>query len=194
MEWAYASRSLQDAPHNGDQKLIFEQEEYALVGLVDGLGHGEAAQRAANMAVDALIHYHTPALALRLQHCHAVLRHTRGVCVAIAVIDRQDNMLAWTGVGDVEAVLIRKRGSERHTLPRNPGVLGLTQINETSFRVKTEPLTSGDLLAFATDGIHKSYAIHLSNEVTNLQMAANQTLQAYNKTTDDASVLLVRIP
>jgi serine phosphatase RsbU (regulator of sigma subunit) len=144
------------------------------------------------MVAGAILEAHAADPVIKLvQRCHEALRATRGVTMSIASFNVSKGLLTWLGVGNVEGVLLRQTaapvGTEESLLLR-AGVVGL-QL--PSLGVDVIPVSEGDTLIFATDGIHSSFARGLARSQLPWKAAEN-ILARYGKTTDDALVLVAR--
>jgi len=162
-----------------------------LVAVIDGLGHGEEAATAAEIAVTTLLgHAHESVIAL-LNRCHEQLRASRGVVMSIASFNAVEGTLTWSGVGNVEGMLRRAgvstNASDESLLLRG-GIVGI-QLPPLSASII--PVLPGDTLIFVTDGIRPDFA-----EKQNLrdppQELADRILAQHGKGTDDALVLIAR--
>src|SRR5712691_3523021 len=199
IDWAVAARPLAGQSVSGDQHAVAPFPAGVLVGVIDGLGHGEHAAAAAAIAVATLTaHAHEPVIPL-LKQCHEQLKGTRGVAMSVAAFMTRDNSMTWMGVGNVEGLLRRGdvNGQPSHeSLPLRGGVVG---YQLPPLRAFVLPVARGDLLIFATDGIRSGFARDLSPSDPlrrytqgEPQHLANRILAQYGKSTDDALVLVVR--
>ena len=94
MEWAIASRPRPGEHVCGDQSIaVGIDASAALFGVLDGLGHGPEAARAAMAAVEALRDARGERLEVLVQLCHRVLSGTRGAAMTLARIDFQAGQL-----------------------------------------------------------------------------------------------------
>ena len=101
IEWGVASSTMRGQSQSGDQHLVQPYTNGLLVAVVDGLGHGEQAAAAADLAVATLInHAHESVIAL-LKRCHDALRNTRGVVMTLASFNELDRALNRSGVDTV---------------------------------------------------------------------------------------------
>src|SRR6266568_4513859 len=75
--------------------------------VLDGLGHGEEAAAAANMAARVLQASENESVISMLKRCHEKLRSTRGVVVSLAAFNAVDENMTWVGVGNVEGILLQ---------------------------------------------------------------------------------------
>jgi phosphoserine phosphatase RsbX len=188
VEWALASIPL-DGHDSGDGALVLPLPRGTLVAVSDGLGHGPEAAAATSAALDALRASASPDVAGAIARCHAKLARTRGVALTVAWIDASEGLLRWSGVGNVDAVIVRAQtGRKEHLLMRG-GVVGL-QL--PSLRVADLGYAPGDLLVMATDGIRSGFADHLRPLAT-CQTIAQELMAWGRRPTDDALVLALRL-
>ena len=191
IEWGVASLTMCGQSQSGDRHLVQPYTNGLLVAVVDGLGHGEQAAAAADLAVTTLIkHAHESVIAL-LGLCHDALRKTRGVVMSLASFNELDRALTWMGIGNVEGMVIRAEGSphSRHEyLLLRGGVVG-DQL--PSLGASIIPLMQGDTLVFTTDGIRGGFAQDLSASDPP-QVMADRILAKYSKGSDDALVFVAR--
>jgi negative regulator of sigma-B (phosphoserine phosphatase) len=176
---------------SGDRPVLAAYPGGALVGAIDGLGHGAAAADAAEAAEAVLVAAPHDDPAALIRRCHGALTRSRGAVMTLAWFDVAARRLRWTGVGNVEGRLVRAGGD-----PRTPsegafvrgGVVG---YNLPALRVTTTELHPGDLLVLATDGVSSAFAAAL-DPGAGAQELADRVLDAHGKGTDDALVVVVR--
>jgi serine phosphatase RsbU (regulator of sigma subunit) len=162
-----------------------------LIAAIDGLGHGEPAPKAALTAVQALEEQPSDAVDAQLRRCHDRLKRTRGVVMSVARIDEPRSELTWSGVGNVEGLLLRVdplAKPRRHSLLVFGGVVGGVLAG---IRTAALPLNRGDVLVFATDGVQPDFSDEL--ELFGApQTTAPRALARWRRGDDDALVLVVR--
>ncbi len=157
VEWGVAGRQMPGEALSGDMHLACKLENGMLFAVADGLGHGEAAAQAANLALKVVeAHSHDPLVQI-VQLCSQQLRETRGVAMSIAHLDGLENSLEWVGVGNVEGLLVHpvahgKRVYE--SLLMSQGVVGVHLPPLRAAAIKVVP---GDTLVLATDGIRRGF-------------------------------------
>ncbi len=192
IEWGVASLTMPGQSQSGDRHLVQPYINGLLVAVVDGLGHGEQAAAAADLAVTTLIkHAHEPVIAL-VKRCHDALRETRGVVMSLASFNELDRVLTWMGIGNVEGLVLHAGGSphSRHEyLLLRGGVVG-GQL--PSLLASIMPLMQGDTLVFTTDGIRGGFAKDLSASDPPQGMA-DRIRAKYSKGSDDALVFVARV-
>jgi serine phosphatase RsbU (regulator of sigma subunit) len=163
-----------------------------LVAAIDGIGHGPEAAEASRIAASTLETYAEQSLVSLFVKCHKALHDTRGVVMSVVAIDCISHRLTWLGVGNVEGRLLRfNNGSDRaeETLLLRSGVVG--HDLPSTLTVSVLPISNGDLLLLATDGIHVDFTAGLHIGKSPHQIA-NDTLTHHSKGIDDALVVAVK--
>lgn len=191
VEWSVAKRCRRGEATSGDLAVVKLLPEGALVGAIDGLGHGSEAARAARMVGEVLRERPSRDLVLLAQRCHSALRGTRGAAISLAFISPSEGTMTWLGVGNVEGRVLSGDPSARH--PKGSLALGsgIPGHELPSVRTATLDMRPGDLLVLATDGIEAEFgdSLDLSGST---QAITERILAAHRKPTDDALVVAVR--
>src|SRR5689334_17018978 len=92
---------------SGDVGVVVEFPGGALVAVIDGLGHGDEACKAARAAERVLVAEPQASVSELVQRCHHQLRGTRGAVMSVASFDGRRDTMSWLGVGNVEGLLFR---------------------------------------------------------------------------------------
>jgi phosphoserine phosphatase RsbX len=191
LERGMAGLAHEGEGRSGDLAVFAPSERGGLVAVIDGLGHGDAAADASELAAEILIeHTDFPPQQL-LELCHDKLRSTRGAVMTLAWFDLEARTMAWTGVGNVEARFVRAGAGfgARHDSPVVLG--GVVGFNLPQVRMSTVALEPGDAVAMATDGVAADYSVSLEPGVP-AQQLAERVLEKHGKGTDDALAVVVR--
>lgn len=190
-EYGVAKFVLPGESESGDQHLVCCNHSGMLVAAIDGIGHGAEAANAAKAAIDVLKNGVGEPIIPLVAACHERLRATRGVVLSLASVDVKHGLMTWLGVGNVQGVLVRndKKPNSQETLLLRGGVVGdhLPQLQAAVL-----PVTQGDLLVFATDGVRTDFIRTLS-AMENPQRAAERIMKNFCSQSDDALVLALRI-
>lgn len=193
MEWARAGRPLPSQYTSGDRGIaVGINDEAALFGVVDGLGHGPEAATAALRAVDTVKAASAERLEVLIQLCHRTLEGTRGVAMTLARVDFAAGTLTWTGVGNVTAELVAKAPTGvdiRSSVRLTAGIIGY-RIPEIK-PAQVVSIRAGDLLVMRTDGIAEEYLQHIDFAAPAVAIAEG-LLSKDARETDDAMVLAAR--
>jgi hypothetical protein len=128
-----------------------------IFAVIDGLGHGQAAAAAADIAIAILERHADQPLIEIIRHCHRALRETRGVAMSLAAFNVEDAMLTWIGVGNVEGTLLhRDPGLAPDKLLLRNGVVG---SHLPTLRTEALAVQPGDILTMVTDGVTAEHVL-----------------------------------
>ena len=191
IEWGVASRPLPGQPSSGDLNVVKSFSKGVLVAALDGIGHGKEAASAATAARAILEAHAEESVIALIRRCHEGLRATRGVAMSVASFNVSQGLITWLGVGNVQGVLLRRGlgpAAAEESLLLRAGVVG-SQL--PSLQVAVLPVSIGDTLILATDGISSNFARKLARNHPP-QKAAESILARHGKATDDALVLVAR--
>ncbi|HKA33141.1 MAG TPA: SpoIIE family protein phosphatase [Candidatus Binatia bacterium] len=190
IEWGVAHAALAGEPKCGDCHLVKGFAGGALVAVLDGIGHGAEANRAAEAAASILAERPDDSIVSLVKRCHDALRGTRGVVMSLASFNFAQRMMAWCGVGNVEGLLVRSETANppRESLLLRAGVLG-HQL--PALHSAVVPVVPGDTLIFTTDGIRHCFDLSRPYDQPP-QKIADDILTQDSKGTDDSLVLVAR--
>jgi negative regulator of sigma-B (phosphoserine phosphatase) len=186
-----AGRAIAGESRSGDLPVFVGFPGGGLVAVIDGLGHGEEAADASAIAAEVIRGHAAAPPEDLLKRCHEALRHSRGVVMTLAWFRIDELTLAWAGVGNVEARLVRGAATlgDRHDSALVLG--GVVGYNLPPVRPSVMDLLPGDAVAFATDGIEPDYSNSLTPNLP-AQRLAERILERHSKGTDDALAVVVR--
>jgi len=189
VDWASAGAAL--ATPSGDLAIVARHAGGVLVAVIDGLGHGPEAARAARAAGDILeAHAGAPVVEL-VERCHAGLRKLRGAVMSLATFDAGAPSMTWLGVGNVAGEL---RRAARPAQLRHEALLGrggVVGYQLPPLRAMTHPVAVGDLLILASDGIRGGFAAAVELDHSP-QAIADTIFAGYAKGSDDSLVVVAR--
>jgi negative regulator of sigma-B (phosphoserine phosphatase) len=191
VDYGVAARALPGQSTSGDLHAVIPRPRGAIVAVADGLGHGYEAAIAAKVAINTLTSHADLPLLDAVRCCHEALIRTRGVAMCVAYLEWSDETLTWLSIGNVAALMLHPddRGNiqREHVLMRN-GVVG---HRLPPVRSAIHPIRRGDLLIFATDGVHEGFETSVRFSAS-LQEIADHVLVRHGKISDDALVLVAR--
>jgi negative regulator of sigma-B (phosphoserine phosphatase) len=191
VEWAVAGRPIEGEAVSGDIHVVARFERGVLAAAIDGLGHGPEAARAAHLAAAILAKGPRQPLEALVAQCHAAMLGSRGAVMTAASIDADAATMTWTAVGNVEGVLYKVVDGvvtgRQGIVPRG-GVVG---YQLPGLRVVTLPISPGDILVLATDGVEHSFLADTMPGAS-AQSYADHLLRRHAKSSDDALILVVR--
>ena len=193
IEWAAKARARPGENVCGDRLIAVDVNGTgALLGVLDGLGHGADAAEAAKRGVDVLRAARAEPLDVLVQRCHRALSGTRGAAMTLAHIDFRSDTLSWIGIGNVTADLVAKHpaGVEVRSSARLTGGIVGYRIPE-ALTPQEVPIRPGDLLVIASDGIVEDHLDDIDFSASSLAIA-DHILHRHAKDNDDALVLAAR--
>lgn len=186
---ACASRPLAGETDCGDVCAWWSQPERLVLALADGLGHGPQAAAAARAAMACIGANLDRSCEQIFALCDTQLHNTRGVALALVIIELATGQLTLGSVGNVRSLLLR---SSQHR--RFGGARGIVGGGYSSLMPETLILAPGDLLTLFSDGfdehlpLEESFLLDLASE----QALADTVLSRWARPTDDAGVLVYR--
>lgn len=183
-----ATRPVPGQRFNGDAFVIKTWGRNMLVGVIDGLGHGQFAQKASLSARRYVeTHWDLPLDAL-FQGVDRACRATRGVVMALALFDWGRSRVSLAAVGNV---MVRHRGPSDISFVYRRGYLG---AGTRPVAVSEHDWTRDDVLVMHSDGVRGRWAWE---DVPVLfrkpaQEAASDMLRGYARDNDDATLVVVK--
>lgn len=187
-EVAIVRRSRYNARHCGDACGHWHADGITSLCVVDGLGHGEAAEVVANLALDYVARHLSQPLPEIFAGCNAHLRSTRGVVMGVAMIDEVPGRLAYAGVGNPRALVC---GRSIVMFGASPGIVGGGYRSLTN---DTAMLRPGDLVILTTDGVKEGFGMwrYDSTLRADVHGLAEKIMRDWGRESDDAAVLVFR--
>lgn len=173
----------------GDAWSCHEDAHARTVFVVDGLGHGMDAARAANEAVAQFQRSrHQPPEDI-VQGVHGAIRHTRGAAVGVSRIHWDSATVSFAGVGNIASTFVpRAPGAAVRRMVSHNGIVG---HNARKIQAFDYPCGDG-LLVMHSDGIATSW--NLSAYPGLLQahpmLVAAVLYRDFSRGRDDATVVV----
>ena len=109
--------------------------------------------------------------------------------MTIARIDVEQESLAWVGVGNVAAALLRTTAAGSATVDEPVLSGGIVGFDLPRITVRTVDLRRGDIIVMATDGIDRRFTDEIGAR-RGARLMADAILSDSRKGTDDALVLV----
>jgi negative regulator of sigma-B (phosphoserine phosphatase) len=192
LEYGLAKHAHVGEGESGDLHMVCCNQNGILIAVIDGIGHGEEAAEVARIAAALLQRSVDEPVISLVERCHEKLRGSRGVVLSLAFVSPEQKMMTWLGVGNVHGVLVRadtKRGNAQESLLLRAGVVG---SKLPYLQASVLPVSQGDTVIFATDGVQSDFSTTLSAR-ENPQRAADRILSHFRSGNDDALVLVARL-
>jgi anti-sigma regulatory factor (Ser/Thr protein kinase) len=184
-----ATRPRTPGDANGDAFVIKHWSTSVLAGVIDGLGHGQFAHRAAQTARNYVESHFDQPLEQIFRGTACACRGTRGVVMALARFDWTLGRVRIASVGNVELrVFPPNRAMD---VPVRRGVIGL---NAPAAAVAERPWGPGMVLVMCSDGLRTHWRWDQFPDLPrqDASAAAEGLLRALAREQDDATVIVVR--
>lgn len=173
----------------GDGHVIRHDGARTLLAVVDGLGHGERARKAAGI-VEAYLHAnYRKSLDQLPQELHNFLRHTRGAVVGIARIDESAKQINFVGLGNISARLWLP---EEKSWVRAVSMSGTLGVSFRPPRIFSYPWKKGSMLIMHSDGITERWELTTDQRRQHPTEIARNLMKSYWRKSDDATIMVAR--
>ena len=186
--WGAVCRAKQGQSISGDVYVVRENVEgQALISIIDGLGGGIEAERAARLAAQLLEQYPDYPLQDLIRRSHTALHSTRGAVIGILRLEQASSHATYIGVGNIGVQVYSRQPIK--PISKN-GILGFRLPTLLELRYVYDP---GDVFVLYSDGVSSSFAQDSKIDIKQPpQRMAEQILETYGKYTDDATVIAVK--
>ena len=181
-----ASRPKPGESACGDQTAIIHDSEGVLIAVVDGLGHGPEAEKAALAACAFVRDNSAMDLSSMMKALDRAIAATRGAAVTLVRVSPKTGGFKHVAVGNVEWSSLRRL--ERHPLTV-PGVVGARYRKVVQTRGRLVP---GDIVVLYTDGISSRFDLE-SGRNLGAQAVADHLLDTRAKAHDDATCVVIKL-
>jgi len=188
IEYGVAVKPLAGEPFCGDAYLVRMLNDDLLLAVIDGIGHGRQAARAADVALAVLEKHLAEPLEELIERCHRALTNERGVAMSVMSIQPERNLVNWLGVGNVWGGLIVAgvhRNERWKSMPLHRGIVG---DRLPRLRAREVAIAPGDWLVLATDGVRADFDGEIAMNGPP-RAVASRILTRHFKGNDDALVL-----
>jgi phosphoserine phosphatase RsbX len=186
--WGAVCRAKQGQSISGDVYVVREYAEgQALISIIDGLGGGIEAERAARLAAQLLELYPDLPLQELIRRSHTALHSTRGAVIGILRLEQAASQATYVGVGNIGVQVYSRQPIK--PISKN-GILGFRMPSLLELRYVYDP---GDIFVLYSDGVSSSFAQDNKIDIKQPpQRMAEQILETYGKHIDDATVVAVK--
>ncbi|WP_415844701.1 ATP-binding protein [Stutzerimonas zhaodongensis] len=190
LRFGVSQHSLKDDPACGDVWHLAVNGSQICALVIDGIGHGEDAERAglAGAAAFAVAPFSDPTSSM--QDMHQAMNGTRGGAVAIALYDAASSNLRFSGIGNIGACLITAEKSRG--LASHPGIVG-SQFRKA--QVFDYPVEESQLLIMYSDGLQSRWNLRDYPGLVHRHPAMISTLlhRDFCRGRDDVTVMVIAL-
>lgn len=189
----------------GDAWALVADAKGLTLLVVDGLGHGPDAHRAAAGAIEVLQALPGRAPGELLERMHEALRPTRGAAAAVARIDLSAARVIFAGIGNISACVIDERdagfnvsgrirvpgSTQSRQLASHNGIVGHAMRKTQEFEADWP---DGGMLVMHSDGLGTRWDIARYPGLSNQRapLIAATLYRDFSRRRDDATVVVVK--
>lgn len=186
--WGACNRAKQGQSISGDAWMVaMLNDSGVLAAVVDGLGGGEEAARAARLAETIFRERAERPLQELIRVSHEALHATRGAVAGLLRLDPTQNSASYIGVGNIGVYVYSRKPIK--PISKN-GILGYRLPTLLELTYSYDP---GDLFVLYSDGVSSQFAQDLYLDIRQSPQAlAEQIVRTYGKHSDDATVVVVQ--
>lgn len=176
--------------HNGDTYFVESGEGKGLIAVIDGLGHGEQACKAAHNASEYIKDHAGQTLQALFSGVNNQCQSTHGVVMAIARLDWRLGKLVFASVGNIEAKILKQQ--EKIHLPAVRGFVGRVA---PAPKVLDMEWNSEWILILHSDGVSKYWQSQDFAYIFDkpAQLMAEHMYQKLHLEHDDATILVAKV-
>ena len=173
----------------GDAWSITRTSSGVQAVVVDGLGHGTGAARAADEALRIVRECEGWSPARTIEAAHGPLRATRGAAIAIAEIVSSEQTLHFAGVGNISASVVTHDANRSLTSYNGTVGVALRKVKELTY-----PWSANARLLMYSDGItsRARFDAYPGLAERHPALVAGVIFRDFYRGRDDATVLVVR--
>jgi len=189
LEFGVASRPHPMENVNGDEFVVCDVRPRALVGVIDGLGHGHKAHAASTTARSWIERHLHLSLEQLFEGVGRACCGTNGVVMALAEFDCAARSLSFGTLGNIETRLLADGRMPHLQIQR--GILGGPRVQ---VKIRSYDWRSHYILVMHSDGIRSTWdpeQLGISGDRT-ASAISSILLRNYSRDTDDATVLVVK--
>jgi anti-sigma regulatory factor (Ser/Thr protein kinase) len=188
IEVSVFSRPKPGFKNNGDAYFIKKYGDHAVIAVLDGIGHGDKANEASRIALKVIEDKFRDDLEQVVLTMHRKLHGSRGCVIGIVRLDKEGK-LEYLGVGNIRAQIYTSELYKR--LVSFDGLVG---SNLRTLRTDRFKLDTPCLVVLHSDGVSSFNFEDKKIVYRPVMEIAKEAFEQHKKSSDDATLLVARIP
>ena len=175
----------------GDDWATVDRDGRTFILVVDGLGHGPPAARAAEESVGIFRDHRSQEPLDIVESTHLAIRGTRGAALAIARLDPVKGEVRYAGVGNISGVILDRTTGESTSMVSQNGTVGYAIRKIQSYNY---PWTENSMLVMHSDGVATHWNLDRYPGIRQRHpcLVAGALYRDHKRGRDDATVLVAR--
>jgi anti-sigma regulatory factor (Ser/Thr protein kinase) len=188
IETSVFSRPKPGFKNNGDAYFIKKYGDHAVIAVLDGIGHGDKASEASGIALKVIEDKFRDDLEQVVLTMHRKLHGSRGCVIGIVRMNKEGK-IEYLGVGNIRAQIYTSELYKR--LVSFDGLVG---SNLRTLRTDILTLSTPCLVVLHSDGISSFNFEDKKIVYRPVMEIAKEAFEQHKKSSDDATLLIARIP
>jgi anti-sigma regulatory factor (Ser/Thr protein kinase) len=188
IETSVFSRPKPGFKNNGDAYFIKRYGDNAVIAVLDGIGHGDKASEASRIALKVIEDKFRDDLEQVVLTMHRKLHGSRG-CVIGIVRMHKEGKIEYLGVGNIRAQIYTAELYKR--LVSFDGLVG---SNLRTLRTDVLTINTPCLIVLHSDGVSSFNFEDKKIVYRPVMELAKEAFEQHKKSSDDATLLIARIP
>jgi len=188
MDYFIAKKPFNNDIYCGDTGTVKKFDDKLFIGIIDVLGHGKKAHKAALICDDFLERNYRHDLVETMKGLHEHIRGIRGAVGALCLLELKTGVLRFVGVGDTNVITF---GRNNTRFVSRSGVIGdlMPPLREDKIKI-----FEGDLLVLYTDGVKTYFDLEEHPEMLKdgAKAIATFVIERFGRETDDALCIVVK--
>ena len=175
---------------NGDSIVVKEFEQFLLLSVIDGLGHGKLAMEISDQVASyLLLNDLKPDSKSILESTHNHMKGSKGAVIGIGILDKSKMEFQYSGLGNI---ICKVFGAQNASLISANGLLGVRSREISNSVVE---LNKTDMILICSDGISENIKLDVLPNYNTVPASiyAKMIVQEFGNPYDDASCLVAKI-
>lgn len=181
------TRAMLGERYNGDNIFFYQDDDLAVISVIDGIGHGKVAHEISNKIRNYLESNITNDPSEMIAKTHDHMRGCEGAALGIGIIINE--ILTFASLGNISCFV---KGNPSKTLVSSEGLLG---VRGRTAKKDTKKLIAGDLIVMHSDGVsRKNFMKEVPNHhLYSAKVLAKRIVKELGSPYDDASAVVAQI-
>ncbi len=187
VDYGVVSKPKNKGDLNGDAYLAISERDYAFFAVIDGLGSGADASRAAKRVINFFKEYTHLNVKNLLLNCQLYVFGERGAAASVLRLNLASGAFEYIGIGNVEGYIWADKPI---SLVNNNGTLGRA-IPQSPY-VNKGTVQSGNYIYIFSDGISRDF-INKSTYLHQEPWEMAQKIEKDHMKNDDRTIMVIKI-
>ncbi|SEN81942.1 negative regulator of sigma-B (phosphoserine phosphatase) [Amphibacillus marinus] len=186
---AVYQRAKQGNYYCGDSYYYYENDDFFICALADGLGSGELARESSQAVMDTIRTNPYRDTKSMVKASNEALVGKRGVVLGVLRLDYRNKQYTYASIGNIGLMTIRADTVKKRTIP----ISGYLGVYARPLKEVQEPLEQGTKFALFSDGVISrdlTYKLFQKENVADITEAFAAKMS--NEREDDTTLIVIK--